>query len=107
MEEEKPIDEPINVEDLMKQMEGMTGMGGLVPGDKAGAEAIGVDNLTPEEVKQIQAAAFRAGKSGSGKGHRNRGPGYTRKTTNSAARKRKHKLAKLARRQTRGKNRGR
>lgn len=107
MEEEKPVDEPINVEDLMKQMESMSDMGGLIAGEGAGAEALGVDNLTPEEVKEIQAAAFRAGKDGKGKGHRVRGAGYTRGTINRATRKRKHKLAKLARRKTRGKNRGR
>jgi hypothetical protein len=107
MEEKQPVDEPVNVEDLMKQMEGMAGMGGLVAGDEAGAEALGVDNLTPEEIKEIQAAAYRSGKAGAGKGHRLRGAGYTRGTDTSAARKKKRKLEKLARRRTRGKNRGR
>ena len=106
MEEENPVEEPVNVEDLMKQMEGIS-MGGLVAGESPGAEALGVDNLTPQEIKEIQAAAFRAGKSGVGKGHRHRGPGYTRKSTSSTTRKRKQKLEKLARRKTRGKNRGR
>ena len=107
MEENKPVDEPVNVEDLMKQMEGMADMGGLVAGDAQGAEALGVDNLTPEEIKEIQAAAFRAGKSGAGKGHRHRGPGYTRKSPDAAVRSKKRKMEKLARRKTRGKNRGR
>ncbi len=106
MEEKEPVEEPVNVEDLMKQMEGIN-MGGLVAGENPGAEALGVDSLTPQEVKEIQAAAFRAGKSGAGKGHRHRGPGYTRKSTSSEMRKKKRKLEKLARRKTRGKNRGR
>lgn len=107
MEEKEPVEEAVNVEDLMKQMESMGGMGGLVAGEEAGAEALGVDNLSPQEIQEIQAAAFRAGKPGAGKGYRLRGAGYTRKVTNSATRKRKQKLEKLARRKTRGKNRGR